>query len=221
MKPHLLMAADDSGSAKSDEPVQRLASRYNIPEKDVAALLYGSGAPKVATEGSSIKGNTMADDFRAGYGAPQMRDRGWTPMTVLSLVVGILGIMALAVLLVAILRHDGSNEREMMMRHHMMGMMPPPMMRPPHGNDTAMGMRPPHSGNPAAVENEPAPSAQNEVDGPAPKVTKKHSARSTSGFTTSNNLEAEEHLAELRSEGNTKARIHESTKNGVTIYSVH
>jgi hypothetical protein len=216
MKPVLLFSPDEAAGSGSSEPVKRLAARYHIPENDVEALLYGSRAPKIGQESSSLnETRTMQDDFRPSYGAPQ-RDRGWSPVTILSIVVGLLGLMALTILLIAVIRKDNLHDRERIAYDRMM--IPPPIMHPPvqppqPQQDTTK--KPGLSDNAQSADANPP--SENEMAKPAPKH---HTPRTPSGFSTSNSLEAQEHLAELRAEGNTKARIHESTRNGVTIYTV-
>jgi hypothetical protein len=219
MKPHLLLSPADKEGSGSNDPVKRLATRYNIPEKDVEALLYGSRAPKGEQEGSSIKDKPMPEDFRPNYSTPPPRgDRGWSPVNILSLVVGILGVLALTIILIAVIHNDGRHEREIMMRQHMMNMMPPPLMRQPPAPDTTKksGI----SENTIPDESTPPPASENEMAKTKPASKSHHTAHSSSGYVTTNSLEAQEHLAEMRAEGNMKARVRQSAKNGMTIYTV-
>lgn len=220
MKPHILLSPADKEGSGSNDPVKRLAARYNIPEKDVEALLYGSRAPKGEPQGSSIKETPMPEDFRPNFSAPPPRgDRGWSPVNILSLVVGILGVMALTIILIVVLRNDGRREHEMMMREHMMHM-GPPMMRPPiQAPDTAV-KKPGLSENTTPEENAPPPASENEMAKAKPAAKHHSSPSHSSGYVTTNSLEAQEHLAEMRAEGNMKAKIRQSAKNGMTIYTV-
>ena len=216
MKPHILYSPDTERGSKGKEPVKRLADRYNIPEKDVEALLYGSRAPKSDALGSDIKGKSMADEFRSNYGGPP-RQSGWSPVNVLSAIVGVLGIMALTIILISVLQRNNFHHMEGGMMHP-----PPPMMapNPPHPSmqDTAA---PKNTAMNDKQDDVPSPAATNEIESkPAPKTTRHIVRHSSPGFTTSNSVEAQEHLAELRADGNSKAKIRQSSKHGVTIYSV-
>ncbi len=218
MKQHLLYSADAETGSGSNEPVKRLANRYHIPEKDVEALLYGSRAPKSDALGSDIKGKSMAEEFRSNYNAPP-RQSGWSPVNVLSAIVGILGIMALTIILISVVQRNNFNRMHSGMMHP-----PPPMMAPnppqPAMQDTAARK---NTAMNEKTEDVPPPATTNEINTkPAPKAhSYSHSMRhSAPGFSTSNSVEAQEHLAEMRADGNTKAKIHGGTKNGVTIYTV-
>jgi hypothetical protein len=212
MKPHIHFSPDEPESKGSNEPVKRLSERYNIPEKDVEALLYGSRAPKLEVSGST-KEKSMPQD--PNYGPPQ-KQSGWSTANILSLIVGILGIMALTIILVQVI-HNGRHE----FPHYGMNIPPPPPIMPAPNPPQPM---PDTSKNPNPATNhqqqETAPPAsQNEPESKPAKIHR--SAPHTSGgFMTSNSIEAQEHLAELRAEGNTKAKIRQMKKNGVTIYSV-
>lgn len=222
MKTHIYYSPDAMGNSETTEPVKRLANRYNIPEKDVEALLYGSRAPKGVALGSHNKGKSMADEFRSNYNAPAPQS-GWSPVNVLSAIVGVLGILALAIILIHVLQRNKFNHTEG-------GMMSTPpsttASNPPHPaiQDTTAAKSTSVNEKPDGV---PSPATTNEIDTkPAPKLKQRalrHSSTfssSSSGFSTSNNLEAQERLAEMRADGNTKARIRGRSKNGVTIYSV-
>ncbi|MEP7235248.1 MAG: hypothetical protein ABI778_08130 [Ignavibacteriota bacterium] len=211
-----LFSPDAEGGSPKSEPVKRLANRYGIPERDVEALLYGSRAPKSEPSGSDTKENTMAEDFRPNFTIEPPRQRGWSPVNVLSAIVGILGIMALAIILISVLN-----------RHHFEhygGMMPPP----PHAMPMPEQPHPPVS-EPASIPKDsslgqrsdevPPPAATNEIAS-RPAAKHRSSGRSSTGFTTSNSMEAQERLAEMRADGNNKAKIRGSSKNGVTIYTV-
>ncbi len=217
MKQHILHSSDAETSLGSNEPVKRLANRYHIPEKDVEALLYGSRAPKSDALGSDIKGKSMADEFRSNYSEPS-RQSGWSPVNILSAIVGVLGIMALTIILISVIHRNHYYH----MGDGMMHPPPPPMMapNPPHPvtQDTAA---PKSTGINDKPEDMPQPATRNEITTkPAPKIHSHSVRHSSSGFSTSNSVEAQEHLAEMRADGNTKAKIHGSTKNGMTIYNV-
>ena len=212
----IIFSPDGEKGSSSSEPVKRLASRYGIPEKDVEALLYGSRAPKSEASGSDTKGKLMADEFRPTYNIQPPRERGWSPINVLSAIVGILGIMALAIILVHVIKRPAFE-------HMGGGMQPPPPMNAPNPPHPAMMDTSPTSKEPGISEKQddvPPPAQSNEI---APKqAPKKHhsTSHSSSGFRTTNSMEAQEHLAQMRADGNTKAKIHGSSKNGVTIYNV-
>ncbi len=221
MKPQIVFSPD-SGSGSGSEPVKRLAERYGIPEKDVEALLYGSRAPKGEALGFDINEKSMAEDFRPGYGTPPPRQSWWSPLNVLSVIVGVLGIMALTIILISVLQRGRNNF------HQFGNTMPPPPMIMPHNApypaqaDTAsaparnMGMN-------DKQDDVPSPSSRNEIEAkPTPKRHHASAARHSSGggFSTSNSIEAQERLAEMRADGNSKAKIREKTKNGVTTYNV-
>ncbi|MDP4229589.1 MAG: hypothetical protein Q8916_04190 [Bacteroidota bacterium] len=158
----------------------------------------------------------MADEFRSNYGAPQ-KQSGWSPVNVLSLVVGILGVMALTIILIAVLRRPNFHHMSDGMPHP-----PPPMMMTPNQPPQRGGMDSSRRETPSMNENQgtvPPPATMNEMERPSPKP-RRHTSSRSSAFTTSNSVEAQEHLAEMRADGNTKARIRMKTKNGVTIYSV-
>jgi hypothetical protein len=218
VKKQILLSPDTDSGSGSSEPVKRLASRYNIPEKDVEALLYGSRAPKSEASGSDIKGKSMADEFRSNYGAPQ-KQSGWSPVNVLSAIVGVLGIMALTIILISVIHRNS-------MYHMGGGMPPPPMMapNPPHPamlDSSSSAAR--REGTAMADKQEDAqkPSMTNEAESnPAAKPHYRIIRHSSPGFSTSNSVEAQERLAEMRADGNTKARVRQKTKNGVTIYNV-
>ncbi len=219
MKPQIFYSPDTEKSSGTSEPVKRLAGRYGIPEKEVEALLYGSRAPKSEASGSDTKGKPMADDFRPNYTIEQpRRERGWSPVNVLSAIVGILGIMALAIILISVLRRHDMN--------HMAGRMPPPppvsAANQPHpATIDSSSQAPKESAINDKQDDVPPPAETNEI---AAKPSAKHHSstrpHASAGFTTTNSMEAQEHLAELRADGNSKAKIHSSSKNGVTIYNV-
>ena len=221
MKNQIQFSPDIESNSGTTEPVKRLADRYNIPEKDVEALLYGSRAPKGEALGSHNKGKSMAEEFRSNYGGPP-RQNGWSPINVLSAIVGILGILALTIILISVIqRHN----------YHMgdgMPHPPPPMTGPnpppPVMSDTAAAKS-------AAMNTKqdevPPPAATNEIETKsAPKAHRSTINRlrirgyASSGFSTSNSIEAQERLAEMRAEGNSRAKIHGKSKNGVTMYDV-
>jgi hypothetical protein len=221
MKHQILFSPDTEKG--SSEPVKRLAEKYNIPEKDVEALLYGSRAPKVSTEGSSNKDKPMPEDFRPNYAPPPTRQSGWSPLTILSLVVGILGILALTIVLVAVIGHNNRQNHDFVMHNRMMGI-PPPIIpgqqqQPPMVDTTSKNEKPIIN---QPNEEVPPPSLRNEFERNRSTPKRSHSTvkHSSSGFITSNSLEAQERLAELRADGNSKARIRQMKKNGVTLYNV-
>ncbi len=216
MESQIIFSADTEKSSGSSEPVKRLATRYGIPEKDVEALLYGSRAPKSEASGSDRKGKPMADEYRPNFSVPSPHERGWTPLNVLSTIVGILGIMALTIILISILKRHEFNP-------HMAGGIPPPMVTPQNSPPPAMPdtSAPKETSMKEKSDDVPPPAEPNELEAkPAQKKHRSITTHTSAGFTTTNSLEAQEHLAELRADGNSKAKIHQSSKNGMTVYNV-
>jgi hypothetical protein len=216
VKQQILFSPNTAEGSGTSETVKRLAARYNIPEKDVEALLYGSQAPKSEAFGSDIKGKIMADEFRPGYEAPPPRHSGWSPVNILSLIVGILGIMSLSIILIHVLRDQKHDY------NHIAGTPPPPTTAPNAPPAPVQDSTYPRKDSSAFSEKPdeiPPTEIQNEAAKPAP-VKHHRTAIHSSGFTTPNSMEAQEHLAELRAEGNTRAKIRQSLKNGVTVYSI-
>jgi hypothetical protein len=71
---------------------------------------------------------------------------------------------------------------------------------------------------------EEAPAEEPKTEKPAAKKSTtrkpKAAASSSSAFRTSNSMEAEEKLAEMRADGRSNAKIKTIKKNGVTLYEV-
>lgn len=217
MKQQIIFSPDAEHGSDSSEPVKRLAQRYNIPEKDVEALLYGSRTPKSEAWGSDTKGKPMPEEFRPVYQIPPpQQPSGWSAVNVLSAIVGVLGILALTIILIAVLkRHDFS--------HHPADMPPPPPMTAPerlHAEIQDSSKKDETSIN-NKQDDIPAPATKNEMENKsASKPHYRIIRQSSPGFATTNSLEAQEHLAELRADGNSRARIRQSKRNGLTVYNV-
>jgi len=217
VKHYIQYSPDAETNTGSNQPVKRLAERYNIPEKDVEALLYGSRAPKSEALGSDMKGKSMADEFRSNYNAPP-RQSGWSPINVLSAIVGVLGIMALTIILISVLQRHNYNRMADGMMHP-----PPPIIipNPPHPAMQDTSSSAPKNTSSNEQDDVPPPATTNEINSKPTLKSHSHIERHSSpGFSTSNSVEAQEHLAEMRADGNSRAKIHQSSKNGVTIYSV-
>lgn len=160
----------------------------------------------------------MADEFRSNYGAPQ-KQSGWSPVNVLSAIVGVLGIMALTIILISVIHRNNF--------YHMGAGMPPPPMMTPNPPRPAMldssSSAPRKEGTAMTDRQDDAqkPSVTNEAgSNPDAKPHYRIIRHASPGFSTSNSVEAQERLAEMRADGNSKAKIRQKTKNGITIYSV-
>lgn len=211
---HRLLDADERSSGAS----KRLSDRYGIPEGEVQNLLYG----KTATPAADAPANPR--------GEPRMptmveKNNRWNPVSILGALLGVVGVLSLVVAIM-LLQRDRAPELPTTYTRHM----PPEMSQTPPP--------PPAEATPAPGDHmmmdsccmPPKDKAANEMkseepNSEAPKATPKKAHRSVhhaapKGFQTTNSMEAEEHLADLRAEGNSKAKIHTTTKNGVTTYTV-
>ena len=224
MKEQILLSPEGDKGSGNGETVRRLAERYGIPERDVEALLYGSRAPKSEAMGSDMKEKSMAEDFRPGYrGMSPQRDTGWSPLNVLSAILGILGIVAIIAM---VMMFAMRNRREDFEGNRIPGTSTPMMATKPNSvgiKDSACCTPKKEAAAMNTVPDDDSMQGMSEETSnpkPSPKKHKAAHHHSASGFTTPNSIEAQEHLAEMRAEGNSKARIRQSTKNGITVYSV-
>jgi hypothetical protein len=190
-----------------ETPVERVSNRYGIPKNEVEALI--AGKPLGKSEPHPLTMGVLMDKQQTDL---HMHDekQSWSPIAVLGTILGVIGILSLIVLLVFIMRAPKRPE-PVIVRQEIAT--PAPMPVPVEAKPTL-----PPVDTIASAPVEP-PTAE-----PAPAVRKatpkKKQVSSRSYLTTTNSLEAEEKLAELRAEGNRKAKINISSKNGVTTYKV-
>lgn len=177
------------------ETAQKISERYGVPKEEVDAIITNRpiqpGAPHPMTMGSLMKDSHTS----TGSYMTQPHSR-WSPAAIVGIVLGILGILAIATLLVYILREP--RKVEVVMQE------PPAEVIPPEPDTVFI--------EPIA---EPAPEPA-----PAPKPAVRRRTAPAPVLSTSNSLEAEERLAELKAAGNSKARITRVTRGGTTIYQV-
>lgn len=206
----VLRDADERSTGAS----KRLSERYGIPESEVSSLLYG----KTSAANESVP----LPKFRGETSMPNTeKNSSWNPVSILGALLGVIGVLSLVVAIIVLQRHNGPDmpfgfHHEM--SSQMSRPMPPEAIMPPESpmmkdsccmTPDEKGMNSPTSAAPETQEPQPTQKKTQRTTKSAPK-----------GFTTSNAMEAEEHLADLRAEGNSKAKIRTSTKNGVTTYSV-
>ncbi|HEY6172038.1 MAG TPA: hypothetical protein VIX80_07265 [Candidatus Kapabacteria bacterium] len=183
---------------EEETPVERVSSRYGIPQNEVEALIAGKPIDK--SEPHPLTMGVLMDKQQTDV---YMHDekQSWSPIAVLGAILGVIGILSLIVLLVFIMRTPKKPEA-VVARQEIATPAPVTEVNPVLPPiDTIASAAPPTSDKPKA----------------APK---KKQVSSRSYLTTTNSLEAEEKLAELRAEGNRKAKINISSKNGVTTYKV-
>jgi hypothetical protein len=195
-------AADErSGSAG-----KRLSDRFGIPEREVNDLLYGR-QQQAADTNPLPKGELRMP-------TPTPDSHRWGPASVLGALLGIAGILSLVTLMMVIFHHHREMDRADRVY------MPPPVMQPP-----PEALPQPSPGSPAIV---PSPNPQaSEPSSPSvdqgkdvQTTPKKKVHHQSKGYSTTSNMDAEEHLAELRADGNKHAQIRSSKKNGVITYDV-
>ncbi|HYM20780.1 MAG TPA: hypothetical protein VEW28_07245 [Candidatus Kapabacteria bacterium] len=216
-------AADEkSGSAS-----KRLSERFGIPEQEVNDLLYGR--VKDAASQSLPKGELRMP-------MPERESNRWNPLSIVAALLGVVGILSLITLMMVVWHHhrsemqfsnrDGSSEL-MQNSSPQSGVTQPDqssMENIPNRNSPGpvipmdSSSMNPDSTNSASVN---SPSANNgnssSEANSAPKKTVHHVVR---GYHTTSDMDAEEHLAELRADGNTHAKIRSFKKGGVTTYVV-
>jgi hypothetical protein len=190
-----------------ETPIERVSNRYGIPKEEVEALIGGKpvaqSKPHPLTMGA-LMDNGPKQKEREMSGEKQL----WSPIAVLGAILGVISILSLIVLLVFIMRAPKRPEMAIIPRMDTIAT-PAPISRPAEVP-------------PAVVQDTIASTPVSvEVVKPALKpATKRTPLQSKTYLTTTNSLEAEEKLAELRAEGNHKAKINISSKNGVTTYKV-
>lgn len=187
---------------EEETPVERVSSRYGIPKNEIEALI--AGKPIGKTEPHPLTMGALMDKQQTDL---HMHDekQSWSPIAVLGAILGVIGILSLIVLLVFIMRTPKKSEPILVKQE---------IATPAPATETveAKPVLPPID-TLAPTPVEPA------SDKPK-AIQKKKQVSSRSYLTTTNSLEAEEKLAELRAEGNRKAKINISSRNGVTTYKV-
>lgn len=187
-----------------ETPVERVSSRYGIPKGEIEAFIEGKPLDK--SEPHPLTMGVLMDKQQTDV---YMHDekQSWSPIAVLGAILGVIGILSLIVLLVFIMRTPKKPELATVRQEIAT---PAPIAEP-----TKPIVPPVDTIVPVPVE----PLVQPSPDKPT-VAPKKKQVSSRSYLTTTNSLEAEEKLAELRAEGNRKAKINISSKNGVTTYKV-
>ncbi len=213
--------AGESGNAGSVS--ERISERYGIPPTEVEALLKGTkpipqGEPHPMTMGALMGKEQSTQTMATGD------NNKWNPTATLGMILGILGILSLVVAILLIARWRGGPDHPPMIRmadmpDHAVVTPAPPYAAP--RVDTAK----------ATVDSSAKNVLQPRVDvviepselvpeNAKPKKLTAKRAPTVKHFATSNSIEAQERLAEMRAEGNKKARVQRITKNGVTLYQV-
>lgn len=187
-----------------ETPVERVSNRYGIPKSDVEALI--AGKPLDKSEPHPLTMGVLMDKQQTSL---YMHDekQSWSPIAVLGAILGVIGILSLLVLLVFIMRTPKKPE-PVIVRQEIAT--PAPVAEPVEVKPVLPPIDTIASEEPIVQPTPNKPKA----------ASKKKQVRSHSYLTTTNSLEAEEKLAELRAEGNRKAKINISSKNGVTTYKV-
>ncbi|HET9135811.1 MAG TPA: hypothetical protein VFO76_04175 [Candidatus Kapabacteria bacterium] len=194
--------APDERSGSNDAS-KRLAERFGIPEEEVKKLI-------------TPKPNEPAPLPKIEPIMKQNRDTrsGWNAISTLGALLGIVGILSLIVVIMMLMNH---HHERMIVEH-----IPPPPVLPtpaPAPAPPAAAPMPDSCCTPAQAQatEEPKPETQ---AAPKHKVSRRSGTSKTSAYKTSNSMEAEERLAELRAEGNSKAKITTTKKNGVLMFEV-
>lgn len=211
----VLFDADERSGGAS----KRLSERYGIPQDEVKKLLYGANAP------TPTASDVLSNDSGGTPMPITEKNNRWNPVSILGALLGVIGVLSLIVAIIVLQRNGPELPWEFhhTMPHDMVQSMPPEAVMPapeaPKTMDSCC-MKPNETST--SQSNTEAP-VNDEAEAPKPVTKKTHHSmhhQTPKGFATSNSMEAEEHLAELRAEGNSKAQIRSSTKNGVTTYSV-
>lgn len=182
----------------ASETALRISERYGVPPEEVDAIIADRqirrGQPHPMTMGALMNEH---DTFTGAHMA-QSQSR-WSPADVVGIVLGILGILAIATLFIFLLSWNKQpHPTETIIRDtvRVVEAAPPvDTMASEPIVDEAPAMAPPRT-------------VARRRTAPAPLLS------------TSNSLEAEERLAELKAAGNTKARITRVNRGGTTIYQV-
>jgi len=185
----------------ASETALKISERYGVPPQEVDAIIMDrpvqAGTPHPMTIGALMKDT----DKSKGSRMAQQQSR-WNPATVVGTVLGILGILAIITLLVFLLRWNKEPKKEVVVV--------------PDTTQDIVAAPPRLDSIPEEpiVEEAPEP-----VPPPKPVVRRRRTAPAPV-LSTSNSLEAEERLAELKAAGNTKARIVRVNRRGTTLYQV-
>ncbi|MBS1902338.1 MAG: hypothetical protein JSS75_01380 [Bacteroidetes bacterium] len=215
----MMFRAAFDANERSGGASKRLSERYGIPESEVQNLLYGTqsaSAPNIPLP--SVKGEPAMP-------TAVERNSRWNPVSILGALLGVVGVLSLVVVIM-MLQRDRMPELPATTMHHLQ--MPPemPPQAPPPAPESGMAAAAPKidsccmPSSPKTTEETSANEPSSEKPSTTPKKRRTVSHPRSTGYSTTNSMEAEEHLAELRAEGNAKAKISSSTKNGVTTYTV-
>lgn len=188
-----------------ETPVERVSNRYGIPKNEIEALI--AGKPLGKREPHPLTMGALMDKKQQTDSTMYDEKQSWSPVAVLGTILGVIGILSLIVLLVFIMRTPKKTDP-----------LAKQEIATPGAPTAELTPAPPPIDTLAATP-EVTPPTEEEVEKPKPTPKRKQVA-ARSFLTTSNSLEAEEKLAELRAEGNRKAKINISSKNGVTTYKV-
>jgi cytoskeletal protein RodZ len=195
--------APDERSGSNDAS-KRLAERFGIPEEEVKKLLTPKSnepAPLPKIEPIIMNQNR---DTRSG----------WNAISTLGALLGIVGILSLIVVIMMMMNH---HHERMMVEH-----IPPPpsaVLPTPAPAPPAAATMPDSCCTPSSAQT----TEESKTEEPKPQTPakpKRKVSRQSSAYKTSNSMEAEERLAELRAEGNSKAKITTTKKNGVLMFEV-
>lgn len=192
------------------ETALRISERYGVPPEEVDAVITDRPLDPAEPHPMTI-GALLKDTYQrkaSDMAQPQSR---WTPASIVGITLGILGILAIATLLVFLLQWNKEPRKEKHAKHKDTTAMLEEVTAAPPRLDS---LTPPQE--PLATTNE---QVSEPASSPKPATRSRRSAPSPV-LSTSNSLEAEERLAELRAAGNAKARITRVSKGGTTIYQV-
>lgn len=198
--------------ASSESVADRISERYGIPKAEVEALL-GGNKPIPTGEAHPMTMGALMNKQQQPI-EPMTQDNKWHPIAMLGMVLGILGILALGAAIILILKWNGHLATPEMAAEHTVAPAPSRVDSTSQAPDTAPNFVIQDSmtlEEMEAMPHEEAKPAKQQVKRKAPM--RRH-------YTTSNNLEAQERLAEMRAEGNRRAKIQRITKGGVTLYQV-
>lgn len=189
-----------------ETPVERVSNRYGIPKQEVEALI--AGKPLVNREPHPLTMGTLMNKKQEIDTTMHNQKQPWSPIAVLGAILGVISILSLIVLLVFIMRSPKRSDQF-------------PVSIGVSASDSVSPVNTPLSDENVTTPIAPVETQKNDEKTATtkPKPHKKQTQPRTY-LTTTNSLEAEEKLAELRAEGNRKAKINISSKNGVTTYKV-
>lgn len=189
------------------EAIARISERYGVPLEEAEAVVtdrpLAPGEPHPMTIGTLMK-----EEQSKGITMNQTQKR-WTPLSVAGTLLGILGILATLTLLVFLLwgRNEPRKEKEILELKDTTATTGEITAATPRLDSLPVG-------DTTAIMAAPLP-----LPAPRPAARpRRHIPRAV--LSTSNSIEAEERLAELRAGGNTKAKIRRVERGGTTIYEV-